>query len=347
MLQCLLLLLASFTRISLTELQALPPVHCGLWPEFKAISGSGATTASETLPWQASIQSNELHFCGGVILSSWWVLSAAHCYTEELPSDLHVVVALNGHELERMKLDRVLIHEEFDCTNLNNDVALLLLASPVEFGEERSPICLPLLQDLGAWQDCWAATWRPTTPGDENTPTRVLKKTEMSLVGGETCSKSVQGLTEGMLCAVSDEGGKETCKDDSGAPLVCTSGEDRRWFVVGLGSQGEACEGKGSPAVYTVVFSYLNWIEEVTAEEGKPFIPEGVDVVVADSEIPPPGFAEFEEVTAEEEKPLIPEEVNVVITHPEISIPGLADSPFLSAPCAVASVLMSMLFRLL
>lgn len=81
------------------------------------------------------------------------------------PSDLHVVVPLNGHELERMKLDRVLIHEDFDCTNLNNDVALLLLASPVEFGEERTPICLPLLQDLGAWQDCWAATWRSTTPG--------------------------------------------------------------------------------------------------------------------------------------------------------------------------------------
>nr|XP_034966364.1 serine protease 55 [Zootoca vivipara] len=328
----------------LSELQALPPVPCGLWPEFKAISGSGATT----LPWHASIQSNEQHFCGGVILSSWWVLSAAHCYTEELPSDLHVVVPLNGHELERMKLDRVLIHEDYDCTNLNNDVALLLLASPIDFSEESTPICLPTLQDLGVWQDCWAATWRSTTAGDENTPIRVLKKTEMSLVSRETCSKSVEQLTEGMLCAVSDEEGKETCKDDRGAPLVCTSGEDRRWFAVGIGSQGEACEGKGSPALYTVVFSYLNWIEEVTAEEGKPFIPEGVDAAVADSEIPGPGLAEMEEVTAEEEKPLIPEgDYDIVITHPEFHVPGLADSPFLSAACAVASFLMSILFRLL
>ncbi|XP_034966364.2 serine protease 55 [Zootoca vivipara] len=128
------------------------------------------------------------------------------------PSDLHVVVPLNGHELERMKLDRVLIHEDYDCTNLNNDVALLLLASPIDFSEESTPICLPTLQDLGVWQDCWAATWRSTTAGDENTPIRVLKKTEMSLVSRETCSKSVEQLTEGMLCAVSDEEGKETCK---------------------------------------------------------------------------------------------------------------------------------------
>ncbi|XP_033001377.1 serine protease 55 [Lacerta agilis] len=186
----------------------------------------------------------------------------------------------------------------------------------------------------------------PSVPaGDENT--RVLRKAEMSLVSGETCSKTVQGLTEGMLCAVSDEGGKETCKDDSGAPLLCTFGEDMRWFAVGIGSQGEACEGKGSPAIYTVVFSYLDWIEAVTAKEGKPFIPEGVDVAVAESEIPAPGLAEMEEVTAEEEKLAIPEGAEVDITHPEIPVPGLADSPFLSTASAVASVLMSILFRLL
>lgn len=50
-----------------------------------------------------------------------------------------------------------------------------------------------------------------------------------------------------------------------------------KWFVVGIASWGGNCDPEASPTVYTAVFSYLDWIQKATAQEGKPFIPEGAD----------------------------------------------------------------------
>lgn len=46
------------------------------------ISGSiigGYETKIENIPWQASLQYSSKHICGGAIISSQWILTAAHC----------------------------------------------------------------------------------------------------------------------------------------------------------------------------------------------------------------------------------------------------------------------------
>nr|XP_060610852.1 serine protease 55-like [Anolis sagrei ordinatus] len=268
---------------------------CGLSPETKATSwtlplakeGEPAAAAFETLPWQVSIQTQGKHFCGGAILSNWWILSAAHCFQRDLTSGLFVVVNLEGGTLEERELDRVLIHHDFNGKTLSSDLALLLLDSPIDFSRETTPICLPLVHDISMWQDCWVATWAPNPSPDSNEghPAMMMEKTDMNLIGSEICAEKIPDLTENVLCTMSEKDTDGDCKDESGNPLVCTYGSNFKWFVVGIASKGEGCKGDGSPAIYTNVFKYLDWIEKATATEGKPFIPEGVDDLAIRTEL--------------------------------------------------------------
>ncbi|XP_042302725.1 serine protease 55 [Sceloporus undulatus] len=290
--------------LSTGEQEEKPPLltspisSCGLGPEFKATSWTlpraqegTPVTALETLPWQVSIQAEGKHVCGGAILSNWWILSAAHCFLVDMTFELYVVVNLPGGSSEERKLDRVIIHQDFNGENLHSDIALILLDTPIDFTKDMSPICLPLLNDLSIWQDCWVATWKPTSePTDTNKehPAMQMHKTEMTLIGTKACAENIHSLTENMLCTISEEDTKGTCQDESGNPLVCTYGSNLKWFVVGIASMGEGCEAEGSPAVYTIVVRYLDWIQKATATEGKPFIPEGVDDLAIRTELPAP-----------------------------------------------------------
>ncbi|KAL7987190.1 hypothetical protein Chor_006109, partial [Crotalus horridus] len=309
-------------------LPTVPISSCGLSPKFRATSwtvprlkeGTPAST-SETLPWQVSIRTKDKVICRGAILSSWWILSAAHCFMEDLnvllplslfPSslDLPIMVILHGEPLEKKKLDMVIVHEDFNSTSLRNNIALILLDSPISFSEKTTPICLPLLQDLSIWQDCWVATWKTIMADEDEKLTNMLMKVEVTLINRDICSKEIQGLIGNVFCAVSKESVEENCEVESGSPLFCDSGSNMKWFVVGIASWGGNCDPEASPTVYTAVFSYLDWIQKATAQEGKPFIPEGADDIGSYTQV------------------FIPDSVS--------------GSPLLSMTCAIAPVLLLM-----
>ncbi|KYO28543.1 serine protease 55 isoform A [Alligator mississippiensis] len=295
---------------------------CGLRPAFKppvattmrVIGGRGAQAGE--FPWQVSIQSHGRHFCGGMIISSWWILSAAHCFEDEAPPDLTVavgVVNLKSHQREMKKLDKLIVHEDFNKLTLDNDIALLLLDSPIRLNEHKVPVCLPLIHDLRTWKNCWVAGWGTTVAGDKTKTTTMLQKVEMQLISQKQCAQWISQLTDNMLCAGYEEGGKDACQckrrttpggrsrdrsqrtppfhgsahptdptigpllwsgGDSGGPLVCTYGNIRRWFAVGIVSWGQNCAERHSPGMYTIIINYLFWIQKKTALEGKPFFPE-------------------------------------------------------------------------
>ena len=42
----------------------------------------GGQIAPSSIPWQVSLQIGGAHFCGGIILDNFTILSAAHCFQQ-------------------------------------------------------------------------------------------------------------------------------------------------------------------------------------------------------------------------------------------------------------------------
>ncbi|NXA87143.1 PRS55 protease, partial [Melanocharis versteri] len=213
--------------------------------------GTGTDVQPGEFPWLVSIQSQGKHICGGTIISALWILTAAHCFAEELPPDL--TVAVGGVDLslplEEHNPDSLILHEEFNRTSLQNDIALILLSSPIEFSKEKIPICLPFVRDLDTWQHCWAAGWENTSAAllillsSFAAASHVLQKTRMKLISREKCLERIPHLVGSMTCSESEEGGGgggggAGCQVDSGGPLVCSYWNTMKWFQVGVISAG-------------------------------------------------------------------------------------------------------------
>ncbi|NWT39291.1 PRS55 protease, partial [Chroicocephalus maculipennis] len=201
---------------------------------------AGRYAKAGEFPWHVSIQSNGKHICGGTIISALWVLTAAHCFAEEVPPDLTVVVGGTDLSLplEEHKPDSLILHENFDGMSMENDIALILLGSPIEFSNEKTPICLPFIRDIDTWQQCWVAGWGSTSGAVTVPASHVLQKARMKLISREQCLERIPELVENVLCAELEEGERSTCQVDSGGPLVCSYWNTMKWFQVGIVSWG-------------------------------------------------------------------------------------------------------------
>ncbi|XP_029442073.1 DNA-directed RNA polymerase II subunit RPB1-like [Rhinatrema bivittatum] len=230
-------------------------------------------------PWIVSIQIQHQHFCGGSILNAWWILTAAHCFQDSnfRSANLRVEVGVTTlHKAKEVKeVRKLLTHVHYDTRTFDNDIALLLLSTPVTLDELRKPICIPPQGPFNAkdWKSCYVVGWGSTVPGLSSP---VLQKMEMVIIDWKLCMEWLLKITRNMLCAAYDRGGYDPCQGDGGGPLACNSRRDNIWYQVGIVSWVKECGTKKNPGIYTLVSNYLEWLETVTAEAGEPFVPEAL-----------------------------------------------------------------------
>ncbi|MFI1977911.1 serine protease [Streptomyces wedmorensis] len=207
--------------------------------------------------------------CGGALIGERYVVTAAHCVTGSYSRTERVGVLLGEHDLASREdspnavmaaAARMIVHPEYDPESQRNDIALVRLAEPVAFGRDVRPVALPASFARGAFDHTRveAPGWGATSFGGPTSD--VLRTVTLETMSNPVCgTRGMPQVTPAQLCTYAP--GRDTCRYDSGGPLVHTVA--RKPYLVGLVSYGKGC-ATDTPAVNTRVWSYLSWIERTT-----------------------------------------------------------------------------------
>nr|CAH0103865.1 unnamed protein product [Daphnia galeata] len=232
--------------------------------QLRIIGGREATPGR--WPWQVAILNRfKEAFCGGTLIGTRWVLTAAHCLRKRLYVRIgeYDLVEDDGTEMD-FRVEEVFVHPEYDPETVDNDVALLRLPEAIKLGQQGIRLaCLPQPgQSLPITQKCTIIGW-----GKERSShvfgTEVLHEAEVPIVKTSACREVYEDyfITENMFCAGYRKGRIDSCAGDSGGPLLCSVGD--RWTIFGITSFGEGCGKRGKFGIYTKVPNYVSWIQRV------------------------------------------------------------------------------------
>ncbi|XP_052280217.1 chymotrypsinogen B-like [Dreissena polymorpha] len=218
-------------------------------------------------PWQvAFLDMRGDLFCGGVLISDQFVVTAAHCFFDQSEADTQIVLGEHhlahhtGNEVRRTA-KTIVKHGDYNPVTYENDIAFVQLNSPVDItGHYVRTACLGTRDITWTSADaCFASGWGYTQ--DYITDSRHLQHVPMQLVNTSTCSaawRSYATVSDVQnVCA--GNGTHGTCQGDSGGPLVCY--RDGQYHVVGVTSFGYyTCTTAGYPDVYMRISAYLDWM---------------------------------------------------------------------------------------
>lgn len=224
---------------------------------FMSYIVGGDEAVKGEFPFMVSLQDRGGHFCGGSLIAKDWVLTAAHCVEGGGPSS--VVIGLHDHEkLEGAEVFRpAQIISNPNYSDLDYDYALIRLDGESKY----QPIALGTL-DPAAGTSVTTAGWGYTRESGFSLPNN-LRKVSVPVVDRAKCNAAYKNkISDRMICAGLEEGGKDSCQGDSGGPLFTGQGADR--VLLGVVSWGEGCARAKKYGVYSNVSAALDWIYSTT-----------------------------------------------------------------------------------
>jgi trypsin len=206
-------------------------------------------------PFMASIQTagedgTDGHFCGGSVIGTRWVLTAAHCLVDTKPGEIQVGVGRTDLDDlssgQTLAVDRIVVHPDYEETG-TFDAALVRVTQDIAApGIALAAVGEDSLEASGA--PLTVAGWGTEFFGSPFIPAD-LKAVDVEAVADEDCTTNgLMGFrADSEICA--ETLGGDSCQGDSGGPLF-GSLADGRVVQVGIVSYGLGCAVPAFPGVY-------------------------------------------------------------------------------------------------
>lgn len=241
----------------------------------------GTNTDISVHPWQVSLQTDSWgHFCGAVVLSSEWLVTAQHCSFSADSPDARVVAGAtrlsSGARSQVRRITDVIRHPNYDDDGRENDIALLKLDSPLDLRTQMVKPAKMMTAEL-AQQGLTAPGVEATVSGwgvlvnDENADSsNVLQELRHSIISNEEANLFFQefGLQVSETQLPVNGGPNSACYGDSGGPLTVKD-VSGTVYLAGLASWLIDC-GSG-PSVYTRMSAYESWVRsQISLESREP-----------------------------------------------------------------------------
>ncbi|GFW44518.1 venom peptide isomerase heavy chain [Trichonephila clavipes] len=117
--------------------------------ETKRIVGGSTVNPPHRFPWMVAlvrrIYNVDDFYCGGALISPYYVLTAAHCFTSQTVRNTRV--ALGAHDSttspEPVPISLLLAHPQYREDSLLYDIGLVKLRTPAQLGPYVNVLCLP------------------------------------------------------------------------------------------------------------------------------------------------------------------------------------------------------------
>ena len=215
----------------------------------------------DQVPYMINVRTNGSFHCGGSLITPKCVLTAAHCVRNSEPHHLEIQggITFLNEPFNRRAVKNIFIPATFNITNLDNDVAIFELYTPLK-GDFIQTIELsnesPRVGDFVK-----VSGWGLTK--ENGIVSQQLKSVYVAVESQEKCRrfyKAGRYVTDNMFCAYIP-GLKDACLGDSGGPAVF---DGQLVGIVSWGKRSE-CARRNSPGVYVNVPAIRPWIEHIMA----------------------------------------------------------------------------------
>lgn len=218
------------------------------------IVGGTVVSSATTYPFIAFMSNTDGYVCGGTILSTTSIMTAAHCTFDESGNEIPAshftfrVGSLNeasgGTTVKVSSYSRM---PKYDATTTDYDVVVMKLASTLTFSTTiKAATLVASGTDPSAGTSVTTIGWGLTSESGSSIST-VLRQVTVAVISRSTCSSdygSSTTVSDRMFCAAAS--GKDSCSGDSGGPIFDTSSK----VLLGGVSWGNGCAEAKYPGVY-------------------------------------------------------------------------------------------------